>query len=170
MMIPTTRPILPAGRLPERRQVGAVDQVDPEEDEDRQRGQDPARHAALSGKRAGEPAQLLARADVVGHLVDHLGGVAACVALQERDESDLLEVAALHARHARAERVLERYAEPLVGDDAGQLLVRRLRGAVGDDRERAGKAVARAERLGEHVEVVGELVAERASASARPST
>ena len=58
-----------------------------------------------------------------GHLVDHLGGVTAGVALQEGDERDLLEVAALHARHARAERVLERNAEPLVGDDASELLV-----------------------------------------------
>ena len=123
MMIPTMRPTLPVGRLPERRKVGAVDQVDPEEDEDRQSGQDPARHAALSGERAGEPAQLLAGADVVGDLVDDLGGVASRVALQEGDESDLLEVTALHARHARAECVLERHAEPLVRDDARELLV-----------------------------------------------
>ena len=76
--------------------------IDPEEDADRERGQDPPRHAALSGERAGETAQLLAGADVVGHLVDHLGGVAACVALQEGDERDLLEVAALHARARRS--------------------------------------------------------------------
>ena len=59
----------------------------------------------------------MALADGLGDAVEHLGGVAARLALQLRDSADVLEVACCCMRAAtRGERVLERDAEPLVGE------------------------------------------------------
>ena len=55
MMMPSEKRDLARVRVPERREVVAIDQVDPDEDEDREAGEDPARHPALRGERAREP-------------------------------------------------------------------------------------------------------------------
>ena len=69
----------------------------------------------------------------------------------------------VHALDDDLERLVERHAELLVGDDAAELALRRLGGVVDDDRERAHEAVPRPQRRGEHVEVVGQLLGERPS-------
>ena len=126
----------------------------------RQHRDDPARHAALRRQRLDEPLQVEPLAHGLCHPVDDLGGVAAGLPLQLRDERELLDVAARHPLGDDHERVLDRHAELLVGDDSLHLALHRLRGALDDDRERAGEAVARAESRRDHLQRVRQLLGE----------
>ncbi len=54
----------------------------------------------------------------VRHLIEHLRRVAAGFALDEREDGDLVDVGVLHALRGHLERLVERDAELLVGDDA----------------------------------------------------
>ena len=60
--------------------------------------------------------QLHPVADVLGDLVDHLGGVRSGLALQPGDEGDLIEVGVLHPLGDVVQRDVERDAELLVGE------------------------------------------------------
>ena len=100
---------------------------------------------------ADEAPQLLPLANALRDAVEHLGRVAARLALNRCDERDLLDVAVLHALDDAVERVLERDAELLVGDHALELGLRGLRRVGHDDGEarrrgcapRAGRRRAR---------------------------
>ena len=104
----------------------------------------------------------------VDHLVEHLRRVAAGLALDEREDGDLVHVGVLHPLRGHLERLVERDPELLVGDDAGELALRRLGRLVGDDAHRAREAVAGAKRGGEHVEVLGQLLAELVAHACAP--
>ena len=127
-----TRPIderdQPGGVREQRPHVVRVDDRDREQQADGQQRDDPAREASLGGQRADEAPQLLPLADALGDAVEHLGCVSSGLALHRRDERDLLQVAALHALDDAVERVLERDAELLVGDDALELRLATARG------------------------------------------
>ena len=69
------------------------DQHDEEEDAHRDECDDHGRELPLGGQHRDEPAHVHAGADVRGHLVEHLRGVAACLALHEREDGDLIDVA-----------------------------------------------------------------------------
>ena len=61
------------------------------------------------------------------HPVEHLGRVRAHLALQPRDERDLVEIAVLpSASTATLKRVLELHAELLLGEHAPELALRGL--------------------------------------------
>ena len=108
-----------------------------------------------------QSAELHSAADDLGDPVEHLGRVAARLALEAHDERELLCVVALHPARHHHERVVERDAELLVLEDAAELGLRRLDRAVDHDRERAHRRVTRPHRAGEDVEVVCELLLER---------
>ena len=73
-----------------------------------------------------EPAELHAPADRLGDAVEHLGRVAAGLALEPHHHRDLLGVVALHPPRHHHQRVVERHAELLVLEDAPELGLRRL--------------------------------------------
>ena len=96
------------------------------------------------------------------HLVEHVGGVRAGLALELRDERDLDDVAVLHPKSRRCgapRRSGRRAARPR--STRWNSLLRRLARILDADRERADEAVAGAEAGREHVEVVRQLVGER---------
>ena len=72
----------------------------------------------LSRQDVHEAAELHAAADRLGDAVQHLGRVAAGLALEPHDHRDLLCVLALHAPRHHHERVVERDSELLVLEDA----------------------------------------------------
>src|SRR5262245_61907019 len=80
----------PDERVEDRIEIVAAPEPEREEYEDRQPGQDPARDARLSREHLDEPPQLHSPADDLGHAVEHLGRVAARLALKLHDERDLL--------------------------------------------------------------------------------
>ena len=160
MIVAMTSAIWPASSLNRGSMYVGVDQEEDDEDEDGQEREDPARQPTLRRERSDEAEDLLAGADVLDHPVEHLGHVAARVALKQSDDRDLLHVLAVHAPGGHLERLVERDAELLVGHDPPELVLRRLRRLVDDDGHRAGERVSRAERGCEHVEVVGKLVGE----------
>ena len=60
---------------------------------DRDERDDHGGELALGRQHRDEPADVHPGADVRGHLVEHLRGVAACLALHEREDGDLIDVA-----------------------------------------------------------------------------
>src|SRR4051794_6654824 len=144
----------------QRMHVGGVDHVQEEHDRDRDRRDDPPRHATLNGQRLHQSAQLEALADRLGDAVDALRGVPACLALELCDERDLLEIAARHSGGHERERVLERDPELLVCDHPLHLGLHGLGGALDDDGKRPGETVARAQRRRHHLERVRKLLRE----------
>ena len=84
--------------------------------------------------------------------------------LERRDEADLLEVAVVHPVNHHVEGVFERHAKWLVCHHPAEFAPRRLGCVLHDDREGAHEAVTRAERGGEYLEVVGQLLGEMCAA------
>ena len=108
-----------AERLVEQRvEMGRVDERDEDEDPDGDERDDDRRELPLRGQHLDQPADVHPRADVLRDLVEHLGRVAACLALDEREHGDLVDVGVLHALRGHLERLVERDPELLVGDDA----------------------------------------------------
>ena len=85
--------------------------------------------------------------------------------LQLGDERELLDVAARHSFGDDPERLLDRHAELLVGDDTLHLALHRLRRALDDDREGTGEAVPGPERRRDHLQCVRELLGEASRAA-----
>ena len=122
MMIPMTRKSLTRHLGPERPDVGRVETPRSRRtsatgsSDTIQRAIRPCAVSVVISRRSSMPV-----ADVLDDLVEHLGRVAARVALQRRDERDLVEVAVLHPLDRPAEGVVERDAELLVRDHAPEL-------------------------------------------------
>ncbi len=106
MMIAPMPATWPMRLVEERIEVVRVHEHQEEEDPEGDERDDPARELALSRQHRDEPAYVHARTDVRRHLVEHLRGVAACLALNEREHGDLVDVArsASAGRSPRAPR------------------------------------------------------------------
>ncbi len=120
---------------------------------------DPAGHPALGRQRLDEPAQREPLADRLGHALEHLGRVAAGLALQRATRATCSRsLLCMRCTTDAARR--RRDAHALVGHDTGELAAGGLRRVLDDDRQRAAEGVARPHRGRHHLEVVGQLVGE----------
>ena len=155
--------------FPERLEPDLVDGEEEEQEHDRDRRENVAGDPALRGQDADEAPELHPAADVLDHAVEHLGRVASRLALQARDDRDLLDVEVVHPPRHHHQRVVERDAELLVLEDAAELGLGRLRGAVDHDAHRADEAVPGAKRAREHLEVVRQLLGERSAQLVDPA-
>src|SRR5439155_22779702 len=149
--------------------VARIDQRDEQEEKNRQGGQDPAGHPALGGERSDGSTELEPLADRLGDTVEHLGCVAARLALERGHQRYLLELPAVHPLDYNVQRVVDRHAKLLVRDDTLKLGLRRFGSVIDDDREGADEAVPCAEGGREHVEVVGKLLGKEQSPLGEPA-
>src|SRR5437763_9644069 len=122
--------------------VARIDRRDEDEQPDRQNRHDPARQPPLSRERADQAANRLALPNVLDDSLENLGSITAGLALERRDERNLLDVPILHADGHDAHGTLERHAQLLVGYDALEFRPRRLGGIVDDQRQAAHEAVS----------------------------
>ena len=141
MNTPATSGYLSNRPVPERIEMRRVDAEQEEDEDDWDSSENPACHAPLSRENLHEPTERHSGADVGHDLVEHLGHVPACLALEHRDDRDLVDVGVAHAAGRHLERVVESDAKLLVCDDAPELRARRLGRLVDHDRHRADEAV-----------------------------
>ena len=109
-----------------------------------------------------QPPERDALADRVGHAVEHLGRVAARLALEGRDERDLVQVAVVHPLD-RPCRATSRAARP-AARPRPRAGTRASRGSGASSTATASapaKLWPGAHRGGDHLQVVGELLAEQ---------
>ena len=95
-------------------------------------------------------------------VVEHLGQVAARLALRQHRRHEEARVEHRHAPRHAAQRVGQRHAEVLLVVDAAELGADRRRHLVGDDAQAGRERVAGAQRAGDQVDGLGELLLEHA--------
>src|SRR5581483_1782452 len=136
----------------------------------RQQAHDDAGNAAFGGEGldlAPQPAALHHR---LGHRLEELGQVPADLPLDADGQHRPVEVAALHADGDVAEGVLQRPAEPGLGQHPAQLPGHRLRGLLDHGLQALQERVAGPQRSRQQVQRVGQLGLEglQAPAAQRP--
>src|SRR3954451_9046665 len=90
--------------------------ADSDDEQNREQRHDPACETALRGEGPDQPPEFLPLADVFGHAIQYFCGVASCLALDGRDQRDLLEVTTPHTLGHAVQRNVEWNSELLICD------------------------------------------------------
>ena len=118
----------------------------------------------LGGQRPHEPPQLRALADGHGHAVQHLGGVAAGLALDRGDQADVADVARCASARPRPP-IESSIGTPSWSSPTTRPNSLRAGSAASSaiDAQRSGERMPGAQRRRQHLEVVGQLLVEPAA-------